>query len=317
MPAAPILEARPVAATVPATSPAPAVVPLPKPAHRSRREVLQVQVALAGQGISCGPLDGVLGRQTRAALRAFQQREGVMVTGELDPATMERLKPGTIDYQTFVVGAQDLSRLHPVSATWLGKSQQQSLDYESILELAAERGRAHPNLVRLLNPEVQWDHVNVGTPIKLPRIEPAAVRGRAEFLRIRLAHRSLEAFDRTTNLLAYFPCSIAARIEKRPLGLLHVVKVARDPVYRFDPDIFQESEEARQVGKPLMLPAGPNNPVGTVWIGLDRPGYGIHGTPHPEAIGQAASRGCFRLANWDAEQLLELVSVGTPVLVER
>ena len=60
----------------------------------------------------------------------------------------------------------------------------------------------------------------------------------------------------------------------------------------------------------------PGKPVGLVWIGLDRPGYGMHGTPNPEQVGRTESHGCFRLANWDAETLLSLAWVGLPVSVE-
>jgi lipoprotein-anchoring transpeptidase ErfK/SrfK len=56
--------------------------------------------------------------------------------------------------------------------------------------------------------------------------------------------------------------------------------------------------------------------VGTVWIGLDRPGYGIHGTPLPEKVGRTESHGCFRLANWNAEYLLKLAWVGMPVIIQ-
>ena len=66
----------------------------------------------------------------------------------------------------------------------------------------------------------------------------------------------------------------------------------------------------------LILPPGPNNPIGVAWIGLDKTGYGIHGTPSPEQVGRTESHGCFRLANWDAEYLSKLVWVGMPVLVE-
>jgi len=55
--------------------------------------------------------------------------------------------------------------------------------------------------------------------------------------------------------------------------------------------------------------------VGTAWIGLDKPGYGIHGTPKPEEVGRTESHGCFRLANWNAELLMRYVTVGTPVRV--
>jgi lipoprotein-anchoring transpeptidase ErfK/SrfK len=56
--------------------------------------------------------------------------------------------------------------------------------------------------------------------------------------------------------------------------------------------------------------------VGVAWIGLDRAGYGIHGTPVPEQVGLTESHGCFRLANWNAAYLLKLVAPGTLVRVE-
>src|SRR5205814_10368855 len=126
----------------------------------------------------------------------------------------------------------------------------------------------------------------------------------------------LQAFDQNTNLLVHFPCSIARRVEKRPVGRLHVEKIALNPNYRFDPALFPESAEARQLNHALMIPAGPNNPVGTAWISLDKPGYGIHGTPRPEDVGRTESHGCFRLANWNAEYLVGLVWIGMPVEVE-
>jgi lipoprotein-anchoring transpeptidase ErfK/SrfK len=69
-------------------------------------------------------------------------------------------------------------------------------------------------------------------------------------------------------------------------------------------------------GRKLILAPGPNNPVGVAWIGLDRSGYGIHGTPEPEKVGRTESHGCFRLANWDARTLVELAWTGLPVVVE-
>ena len=107
-------------------------------------------------------------------------------------------------------------------------------------------------------------------------------------------------------MLAHFPCSIAAKVEKRPVGELHVAVVAApNPNYTFDPAIFTDSPEAQAIGHKLVLPPGPKNQVGVEWIGLDKPGYGMHGTPNPEQIGRSESHGCFRLANWDAEYLRE------------
>ena len=155
-----------------------------------------------------------------------------------------------------------------------------------------------------------------GTTIRLPDAAFAAPRVKAGFINLSLANRTLEAFDENTNLLAHFPCSIAQRVEKRPAGELRVAVIAPNPNYTFDPDVFPESPEARQLKTKLVLPPGPNNPVGVAWIGLDKPGYGIHGTPSPEQVGRTESHGCFRLANWNADYLLKLVSVGMPVYVE-
>jgi lipoprotein-anchoring transpeptidase ErfK/SrfK len=97
---------------------------------------------------------------------------------------------------------------------------------------------------------------------------------------------------------------------------LRVTVVIPDPNYTFDPELFPESTEGQSLGRKLLIPPGPNNPVGVVWIGLNLPGYGIHGTPEPENVGRTESHGCFRLANWDAWTLAGLVKVGLPVIVE-
>lgn len=279
--------------------------------------LLTAQVALARMGISSGSLDGVPGPQTRAAIRAFQLRERLPASGTLDTATLEHLAFEEPLYTNYVVAAEDLTGLQPIGSTWLAKSQQSSLAHENPLERIAERTRTNPKLLRWLNPGLDWDRISVGASVKLIHVPEPAPAAKAAFLRIFLADRKLQAYDTETNLIAHFPCSIAARVDKRPLGEeLHIVVVAPNPNYTFDPAVFPESAEARELGRKLILQPGPNNPVGTVWLGLDKPGYGIHGTPKPEDVGRTESHGCFRLANWNAEHLLKLVTVGTPVFVE-
>jgi lipoprotein-anchoring transpeptidase ErfK/SrfK len=58
-----------------------------------------------------------------------------------------------------------------------------------------------------------------------------------------------------------------------------------------------------------------NSVFGSRWLGLNHPGYGIHGTNQPDSIGTAVSHGCIRMYNADVEQLFQLVSVGTPVII--
>jgi lipoprotein-anchoring transpeptidase ErfK/SrfK len=272
-------------------------------------------VALARQAFSPGVIDGVAGPQTAAALRAFQARRQLPATGRLDESTKQLLVLTTEPFREYTITSNDVARLQPLSSTWLGKSQQTALDYETILELLAEKGQCHPALVRQLNPALDWTHASAGTCARIPDL--AMVSGpKAGFVRIGLSRKCLEVFDANTNLTAHFPCSIAQRVEKRPVGELHVAAIAPHPNYTFDPEVFPESAEARQINTKLVLPPGPNNPVGVAWIGLDKPGYGIHGTPSPEQVGRTESHGCFRLANWNAEYLVNVVSIGTPVYVE-
>jgi lipoprotein-anchoring transpeptidase ErfK/SrfK len=215
-----------------------------------------------------------------------------------------------------VVTANDLARLQPVGKTWLAKSQQSALEYETILELVAEKGHSYQSLIKQLNPAMDWSSVAAGTVLKIPDVVYPEPAGKAAYVRIHLSDKYLEAFGTESNLLAHFPCSIAAKVEKRPVGELHVAVIAPNPNYTLDPAIFVESPEVQAIGHKLVLPPGPNNPVGVAWIGLDRPGYGMHGTPNPELIGRTESHGCFRLANWDAEYLVKLVWIGMPVYVE-
>ena len=303
----------------PATNGPPPAAPIspttPFLAPRPVENILEAQIALARQAISSGSIDGANGYQTRAALRAFQTRERIPPTGTLDLVTRSRLRLEFPPLTNYVVASNDLARLRPVPSTWLGKSQQPRLDYSTLIELAAERCRAHPALLRKLNPGVSWGSVTAGEILTIPNIPPPVLPARLAFLQIRLKDRVLCGYDLRTNLLLQFPCSIAARVEKRPLGRLEVVVIARDPAYTFNPEVFPESAEGRRLGRKLTIPPGPNNPVGVAWIGLSRPGYGIHGTPRPEEVGRTESHGCFRLANWDAEVLVQLVWRGLPVYV--
>jgi lipoprotein-anchoring transpeptidase ErfK/SrfK len=297
-------------------APRPAIPEAASSASRPVETILEAQIALVRQGISPGSIDGVAGSQTRTALIAFQKKQGLVPSGQLDAQTKPLLLIAPPVLTEYAVTTQDLARLMPLPKTWLEKSAQPRLDFENILELLGEKAFSSPQLIRTLNPTVAWNQVTDGTTVKIPRVDYPPVAGKAAFIKISLQQCVLEAFDDQTNLLLHFPCSIGRLAEKRPAGELHVTAIALDPNYTFDPAVFPESPEAQTAGQKLILPPGPNNPVGVAWIGLDRPGYGIHGTPAPELVGRTESHGCFRLANWNASHLAKLVWVGMPVIVE-
>ena len=127
----------------------------------------------------------------------------------------------------------------------------------------------------------------------------------------------------TTNQSAAVKRTIVVSIEDRKLALLEDGKVVKVyPVAVGKPSTPSPTGSytiARRVMNPTyshngrVVPPGPHNPVGTRWMGLSVPGYGIHGTNEPNSIGKAASHGCIRMARADLEEFFPLVRVGDPV----
>ncbi len=272
-----------------------------------------VQIGLDRRDFSPGPIDGKPGSQTRAALMAWQEASGLPVTGELDAAAINALASHAGWTTNYVVRAEDLAELGHAPEDWRERSQQKSMAYETMRELLAERFHCTEEFLRGLNPGVtNW---LAGTNVIVPAVEQGTPAKTANRLRVSLSEKYIRAYDADGKLIAHFPCSIAAKEEKRPVGELTVESIAANPNYTFDPENFPELDETQRGYGKLIIPPGPNNPVGTVWIGLSRPGYGIHGTPHPEQVGRTESHGCFRLANWNAERLMKMITIGTPVEV--
>ncbi len=302
-------------AKAPKSQPLPVITPSANGFPRPVSNPFEAQVALARLAISSGSIDGAMGSQTHEALREFQVQKHLPATGKLDAATRSVLMLDAPALTSYTVTDSDLARLQPIGKTWLEKSQQSALEFETELELVGEYSHANPALIRKLNPRVDWANLAPGAVLQIPDVQYPDPEDKAALVIIHLSGKYLEAFDESSNLLAHFPCSIAAHVEKRPVGLLHVIVIAPNPNYTFDPAVFPESPEAQKLGRKLILPAGPNNPVGVAWMGLDRPGYGMHGTPAPEQVGRTESHGCFRLANWDAAYMVKLVWIGMPVNV--
>lgn len=277
--------------------------------------ILLAQIALSGYAISVGSIDGAGGVQTATALQAFQQDHGLEPTGRLDLPTEQSLQLRHPPFVRRSATEAELSRLRPFPDTWLAKAGAERLEFSTWIELLGEAAHAHPSALIRWNVGVDWSRIRPGVAALIPASDYPPAR-RAALVRVSLSGHWIRVFGDQGNLLAHFPCSIGRIAEKRPVGLLRVVSMARDPNYTFNPAVFPESPEAQSIGRKLVLPPGPNNPVGVAWIGLDRPGYGIHGTPAPEQIGRTESHGCFRLANWNADYLRQMVRVGTPIQVE-
>ena len=112
-------------------------------------------------------------------------------------------------------------------------------------------------------------------------------------------------------ILMFAPVTTGSKHDPLPLGEWKVNGVALHPEFRYNPNLFWDADPTHTKA---LLPPGPNNPVGLVWVDLSKEHYGIHGTPEPEAIGRSESHGCVRLTNWDAMRLAGLVKPGTRVV---
>ena len=91
-----------------------------------------------------------------------------------------------------------------------------------------------------------------------------------------------------------------------------IVGIATLPWFRWDEAMLEHGKRSDNY---YNLPPGPRNPVGVVWIGLNKRGVGIHGTNSPNTIGRSGSHGCIRLANWDAARVINEVTSGMTVQI--
>ncbi len=275
-------------------------------------DTLALQVQLDRRHLSCGCVDGVWGTRTQIALLTWQTVNGLPATGVPDAAVLDALGGGTNVLERYTVTAEDHAALGPFPEDWAERAKLPAMRYETIRELVAERGHTSQRAVERLNPGVGWPNPPAGTELLLPDCS-ADKPARAGSIRIALTRMEITVFGTDGRLLALFPCSIARDKTRRPNGELSVRTLAPNPNYTYDPQLFEPGSGKK--GK-LVIPPGPNNPVGLAWIGLSLQGYGIHGTPIPENIGRAESKGCFRLSNWNAVKLLGMVTPGVPVVVE-
>ncbi len=106
-----------------------------------------------------------------------------------------------------------------------------------------------------------------------------------------------------TELYRSFYVAVGKTDSPSPIGEYWVANKVVNPTW-YPPD------------KRRPVPPGPNNPLGKYWLGLNHPGYGIHGNNAEWSIGSSVSLGCFRMHNADIETLFNLVPVKTPVIVE-
>ena len=296
-------------------------------------KTLAVQIHLDRAGFSCNTIDGQWGAKSENALRAYERARATAAGSVPAPAA----SPNEA-YDRYFADAPDPFRLVEVTQTDLdalvkipedaaGRAKLPRMGYESIKEMYAERGHLSQTALSKMNPGVDWANVKPGLKLVIPNFPSideelsAGDRGRpgrpkrpeAALVKVSVSRLQVTAYDADGKILALFPCSIAANKTKVPAhGELKVTSYVARPNYTYTPDYTPAGRKVQR----YIWPEGENCPVGVAWMGLNLPGYGIHGTPRPESIGFTGSHGCFRLANWNAARLYAMCRSGTKVVIE-
>ncbi|MDP2310964.1 MAG: L,D-transpeptidase [Pseudomonadota bacterium] len=276
-------------------------------------EGVAIQTWLARTPFQPGSIDGSPGSNTWQALRAFQRAERLSVTGEPDRKTRKRLRKAALGkprsvLRRHVVTAEDVAGPYEKLPDGIyAASEAPCMCYESALEEVAERYFVAPGLVAALNPTVDLARLEAGDEIVLPDARPIrALDGKVARIQVNVTDRTLTAFDEQGTVLRQYPTVIGETFAQYK-GQMTVARVARNPDYTLDPASWEEIPDTLPK---VVIPPGPNSPVGVVWMGLSKDGYGIHGTSQPETIGHTESHGCVRLTNWSASELAGFVEPG-------
>ncbi|HEX8446648.1 MAG TPA: L,D-transpeptidase family protein [Sphingomonas sp.] len=309
--------------------------PTPPPAPIDAT-VLHVQVLLDHLGFGPGVIDGRGGMTLKAALRGFQDALGLTVTGEIDQPTLRALYPyrAIRPVRALTVSAADASGPYqgPLPKDPAAQAQLPALGYADALEKLAEKFHTTPATLAALNP---GGKITPGARLRFPNVLPAsrqydpklkpewrrtlsdlninAEQPQAERILVDKSEGVLKVYGADDRLLAQFPATMGSEHDPLPLGRWKIQGASYNPPFHYNPDLFWD---AKAKDRKQLLPAGPNGPVGVIWLDLSKPHYGIHGTPSPETIGRAESHGCIRLTNWDAARLSLMVKPGTPALFQ-
>lgn len=267
-------------------------------------------------------MDGRWGSNSTKALSAFQSAHGLQPTGKVDAATWQALQvAGNQVITLYTITPDDLKGpFLPIPEDMDEKAKLPALNYSTPIEMLAERFHSTEDFLQKLNPGARFDAA--GQQLRVPNVRQVAIPQKGvpqknqapDGTRIVVSKSTRTLTVQGPNGVLFFaPVTAGSEHDPLPLGDWKVKGVAYNPTFNYNPALFWDADAKDVKAK---VPAGPNNPVGMVWIDISKEHYGIHGTPVPNMIGKSFSHGCVRLTNWDALTVAGLVKSGTPILFQ-
>jgi lipoprotein-anchoring transpeptidase ErfK/SrfK len=276
--------------------------------------IVKAQVLLDRKNISPGVIDGRRGSNLKKALKAFQGLEKLKRTGSLNRETWQALGgsanvPALI---TYTLTSSDVKGpfVRKIPQEMKQKAKLKRLAFTSPVEMLAEKFHMGERLLKQLNPGRSFK--KAGESLVVANVRGIKPDGKAAKIVVDKTGEAVKVYDRRGQVIAFYPATIGSADNPAPSGNLKVRSVAENPVFTYSAKL-KYAKELKE-GQKIKVPPGPNNPVGSVWIDLNKYGYGIHGTPEPSKISKTESHGCVRLTNWDAQELAGMVSAGMPAI---
>ena len=187
---------------------------------------------------------------------------------------------------------------------------------DTLVDIARHHGLGYQDIVRA-NPGVGVWLPGEGTEVVLPTrfVLPPGPR---EGLVLNLAEYRMYYFPKPRDgepaYVYTYPMSIGRMDWETPLGETRIVAMAKNPAW-YPPQSVRDEHAADGDPLPRVVPAGPQNPLGTRALRLGLPGYLIHGTNRPAGVGMRVSHGCIRMFPEDIEFLFQHITVNTVVRI--